>query len=146
MWRGALLLLTAIAAHHEPASGGDADVMRLLDGTVWIDIGLGRDVATLTPRQIAELRRCKDPTMAFQKEAGRWVQSFYAGIEMRTLYSSAALKNDSAGKTVLFYAADTRIPAETLHLAGNVLVEQTRGFRPRTFLKCNQPEPPPRKH
>ena len=77
--------------------------------------------------------------MVLQKSGRAWTQSFYAGLEMRTVYSSATLKKDDAGATVLFYNASHREPAETLQLTrdGEVLVEKTRGFRPRTFLKCN---------
>jgi hypothetical protein len=135
----ALALLAAAAAQGENISGPDADMVRLLDHTVWIDVGPGRSLKTLTPQQTAELQKCKEPTMVLQKSGGAWTQSFYAGLEMRTVYSSATLKKDDAGATVLFYVAGHREPAETLQLTpnGEVLVEQTRGFRPRTFLKCN---------
>jgi|KBSMisStandDraft_5_1062788.scaffolds.fasta_scaffold333806_2 hypothetical protein len=138
----ALALLAAVAAHDENTSGPDADMIRLLDRTVWIDIGPGRKLKTLTPQQIAELRTCKEPTMILQKNGGAWTQSFYAGVEMRTVYSSATLKTEAAGTTILFYSAGHSAPTETLRLTprGDVLVEQTRGFRPRTFLKCNPPK------
>jgi hypothetical protein len=86
--------------------------------------------------------------MAFQKEGSGWVQSFYAGIEMRTVYPSAVLKNDAPAKTVLFYTAGSATPAETLRIneAGDGLVEQARGFRPHTFLKCSPPKAAPRKN
>jgi hypothetical protein len=135
----ALALLAAVAAQGENVSRPDADMVRLLDRTVWIDVGPGRSLKTLTPQQTAELQKCKQPTMVLQKNGGAWTQSFYAGLEMRTVYSSATLKKDDAGATVLLYNAGHREPAETLQLTpnGEALVEQTRGFRPRTFLKCN---------
>lgn len=85
--------------------------------------------------------------MAFQKSAGGWVQLFYPGIEMRTVYASAEIRKEGATRTILFYGADNRTPAEVLHVApaNDSMVEQTRGFRPRTFLKCNLPEAAPRK-
>src|SRR6476469_3915614 len=135
----ALALLAAVAAHGENISSPDADIVRLLDRTVWIDIGPGRKLKTLTPHQISQLKKCKEPTMVLQKSGGAWTQSFYAGLEMRTVYSSATLKTEAAGTTVLFYTAGRREPTETLRIEpnGEVLIEQTRGFRPRTFLKCN---------
>ena len=144
----ALALLAIVAADEKPVSGTGAELVHLLEGTVWIDIGLGRNIGSLTPKQIAELRRCKEPTMAFEKTGEGWTQSFYAGIEMRTVYSSAVLKKDRSGKTVLLYVAGHASPAETLRITpdGDAMLEQTRGFRPRTFLKCRQPEPAPRKH
>jgi hypothetical protein len=80
--------------------------------------------------------------MAFQLSSGSWVQSFYAGIEVRTTYSSATIKSDSVGSTVLFYTAGHSEPAETLHVTrrGDVLVEQTHGFRAHTFLRCAEPK------
>src|SRR3954466_3040478 len=138
----ALALLAAMAAHGENISAPDADIVRLLDRTVWIDIGPGRNLKTLTPQQIAELRKCKEPTMVLQKNGSAWTQPIYAGLEMRTVYSSATLKTEAAGRTILFYSAGHDAPTETLRLtpSGEVLIEQTRGFRPRTFLKCNAPE------
>lgn len=141
-----LLIAAAVTPMHHVASVDD--LVRLLDRTVWIDIGLGRKFATLTPRQVAELKRCKEPTMAFQKAERGWVQSFYAGIEMRTVYSAAVLKNESAGSTILLYVEARALPVETLSIAktGDVLVEQTQGFRPHTFLKCSPAEPARPKH
>ena len=143
----ALALLTAMAAHEKSVPGTGAELVRLLDGTVWIDIGLGRSLANLTPKQIAELKRCKEPTMAFEKTGEGWVQSFYAGIEMRTVYASAVLRNRAGGKTVLFYTAGNATPAEVLHFtkAADAMIEQTRGFRPHSFLKCSPLKPAPRK-
>ena len=82
--------------------------------------------------------------MALQKSDGGWVQSFYAGIEMRTTYSLADMKTDPGGTTVLFYMPGHPKPAEILRIArsGDALIEQTRGFRPRTFLKCDPPKAP----
>jgi hypothetical protein len=148
MWREALFLLAAAATSIYQMPTSDADLVSLLDRTVWIDIGLGRKLANLTPGQIAELKRCKEPTMALEKSGGVWMQSFYAGIEIRTIYTSAVLKSDSAGETVLFYSAGKPTPAEILHISHNedVAVEQTRGFRPRIFLKCSPPKAAGRKH
>jgi hypothetical protein len=126
--------------------GSDAACHASARQTVWIDIGLGRDVAMLTPKQIADLRRCKEPTMAFQREEDGWVLSFYSGIEMRTVYASAMLKTELGRKIVLFYTAGRGTPAETLVLHDDAAVEQTRGFRPRTFLKCKLRELVPRRH
>ena len=136
-----LALVTAAAVQNQANSASLARWARLLDRSVWIDIGLGRKLNALTAKQVLELRKCHEPTMAFQRSGGTWVQSFYAGIEMRTIYASVIAKTDSAGTTVLFYTAGNREPAETLRIAqsGDVLVEQTRGFRPHTFLKCDPP-------
>src|SRR3954452_17809926 len=103
MWREALLLLTAAMRAVDHTAGSHAAAGCLLDRTAWIDIGLGRSLASLTPGEIAELRRCKVPTMALEKSGGGWTQSFYAGLEMRTVYSSAVLMSESVGKVVLFY-------------------------------------------
>ncbi len=140
--------LTAAAAQAQTGSKSDAPLRQLLDRTVWIDIGLGRDLNRLTPKQITDLKRCREPTMAFQLSDGLWTQSFYAGIEMRTVYSSATRKTDLTGTTVLFYIAGHSEPAETLRIArsGDVLVEQTHGFRPHTFLKCDPPHANPVKN
>ena len=140
-----LILLTILAAATAQAQTGltsEAQLRQLLDRTVWIDIGLGRSLKTLTPKQITDLRKCREPTMALQKSGAAWVQSFYAGIEMRTRYSSANVKTGLAGTTVLFYVSGHPEPAETLRIApsGDVLMEQTRGFRPHTFLKCAPPK------
>lgn len=148
MWREALLLLAAAASPAGQTAVSDAALLRLLDRTVWIDIGLGRSFPKLTARQIAELKRCKEPTMAFEKSNGVWSQSFYAGLEMRTVYSSAVLKSDALGKVVLFYTPGRGAPVETLRVAktGDLLIEQTQGFRPRTFLKCTPPKAARHKH
>src|SRR5690242_15472318 len=139
MWQEALLLLAAAATPVDQPARSDAALVRLLDRTVWIDIGLGRSLAGLTPGEIADLKRCKVPTMAFERSSGAWTQSFYAGLEMQTVYSSAVLRSDSVGTVVLFYTAGRAAPVETLHIAktGDLLVEQTQGFRPHTFLKCS---------
>jgi hypothetical protein len=148
MWREALLLLTAAMTPVDHTAGSDAAAVRLLDRTAWIDIGLGRSLASLTPGEIAELKRCKVPTMAFEKSGGGWTQSFYAGVEMRTVYSFAVLRSESVGKVVLFYTVGRAAPVEMLRIAktGDLLVEQTQGFRPRTFLKCSPPKAARRKH
>lgn len=137
-----LALVTAAAVQNQTNSANPASWARLLDRSVWIDIGLGRKLNALTPKQLVELRKCHEPTMAFQRSGRTWVQSFYAGIETRTIYASVTAEPDSAGTTVLFYTAGNREPTETLRIArmGDVLVEQTRGFRPRTFLKCDPPK------
>ncbi|HEX3945645.1 MAG TPA: hypothetical protein VHW69_16320 [Rhizomicrobium sp.] len=142
-----LALVTAVAVQNQTNSASPASWARFLDRSVWIDIGLGRKLNALTPKQVVELRKCQEPTMAFQQSGGTWVQSFYAGIEMRTTYSSATTKFDPAGSTVLFYMAGHSEPAETLHVAqsGDVLVEQTRGFRAHAFLKCVERKEAPSK-
>jgi len=145
MWRVALLLFIATAIPVDRSFGSDSDLVRLLDRTAWTDIGPGRQLGSLTSTQVAELKRCKQPTMAFQKTGRSWVQSFYAGIEMRTVYVSVALKEDGAAKTAVFYidVAGKPTPSETLHIdeTGDVLVEQTPGFRSHTFVKCHPPKP-----
>jgi hypothetical protein len=147
MLASALALAIATAQSQSP-SDDSATLTRLLDRTAWIDIGLGRDLKTLTPKQIGDLRTCREPTMAFQLSDGSWAQLFYAGIETRTVYSSASAKPDLAGTTVLLYMPGRPEPAETLRIvrSGDMLVEQTRGFRPRTFLKCDPPKAAPAKH
>ncbi len=145
MWRGLLLLFMATAIPVDRPFGSDSDLVRLLDRTVWIDIGPGRQLTSLTPRERADLKRCTQPTMAFQKTGRSWVQSFYAGVEMRTVYVSVALKNDGPAKTAVFYidVAGKPTPSEKLRInePGDVLVEQTPGFRAHTFVKCDPPKP-----
>ncbi|HEX3652554.1 MAG TPA: hypothetical protein VHU18_07015 [Rhizomicrobium sp.] len=147
MLASALAALAIATAQSQSASDGSATLSRLLDRTAWIDIGLGRSLNAMTRAQVAELRKCPEATMVLQKSGSTWVQSFYAGLEMRTVYSSATAKPDPAGTTVLLYTPSHREPAETLRIAlsGDVLVEQTRGFRPRTFLKCDPPKAAPAK-
>ena|SRR5581483_9492839 len=144
MWWQAAVLIAAIAA---PAPTSEAKLVRLLDRTIWTDIGAGRDLAKLSAKERAELKRCKTPTMGFRKAGDSWEQSFYAGIEMRTVYSSAVLTSSAAGDTILFYMAGERRPVETVRLSpdGDVLIEQTRGFRPHTLIKCDLPEASPHK-
>jgi hypothetical protein len=139
----ALAALVTAAAQVQSAHDSGATLTRLLDRTAWVDIGLGRTLKSMTGAQIAELRKCPQATMILQKSGGAWVQSFYAGLEMRTVYPSAAVKTGLAGTTIQFYTSGYPGPAETLRVApgGDVLVEQTSGFRPRTFLKCVAPKP-----
>jgi hypothetical protein len=133
------ILLLALVASIAAQTQSDQQLTQLLDRTSWIDIGVGRSLGAMTTKQIVALRMCPEPTMAFQLSRGSWMQSFYAGLEMRTVYKSAVVKSDPAGRIVLFYTAGRADPVETLHLSrsGDVLVERTHGFRPRTFLKCN---------
>jgi hypothetical protein len=117
---------------------GVPNIARLLDRTVWVDIGLGRTLVSISSKQIADLRRCNEPTMSFRKTEAGWVQTFYSGIAMTTTYISAREKQDEAGTTVFLYSLTRRAPAETIHLskAGDVLAQETPGFRLHTFVKC----------
>lgn len=114
------------------------DIGRLLARTVWIDIGVGRTLSSLSPREIARLKRCKEPTMSFEKTHSGWVQTFFPGIAMRTEYASAAVETNGATITIRFFSEGRAAPAETVRLqnGGAVLVQETPGFRPHTFLKC----------
>jgi len=126
-------LLVASAAAAAPA-----DIVSLLHRTVWIDIGMGRTLESLSPKDIAALKRCKEPTMGFERRSDRWVQTFYAGIAMRTEYVTAAAEVNSGMTTIKFFSEGRSAPAETVRLldGNNVLVQETPGFRSHTFLKC----------
>jgi len=147
MWREALILAAAFGTPIDGYPNFSADLSHLLDRTIWVDIGVGRDIASLSPQERTTLKRCTEPTMGFRYVGNAWEQSFYAGIETRTAYTSAVVTNRAAGKTIAFYMAGSRAPAETIRLStdGDVLIEQTPGFRPHTLLRCNLPEPAPRK-
>ena len=138
-WAAAFLFV-ASAARAE----GAPDIARLLDRTVWVDIGLGRTLVSISAKQIADLRRCKEPTMSFQKRKAGWVQTFYPGMAMTTTYNSAALAENDTATTISFFTSGKRAPTETVHLskAADVLVQETPGFRPHTFVRCELPPSP----
>jgi hypothetical protein len=120
----------------------------LLDRTVWVDIGLGRTLGELSAKEIVSLKACKQASMGFQKTALGLAQTFYAGLALRTEYASARMRPDESGGTVFLFLPGSIRPAETLHLSRDttVLVQQTPGFRPHTYLKCVfPPEKPPQK-
>lgn len=118
------------------AFGASDQVASLLDRTVWIDIGAGRTLGSLSGREHAKLQACHTATIGFQKTAEGWAEVSYTGIEMRTLYASAALQQRGGTGTIRFYLPGRAAPAETVHVSGDVMVEETPGFRPRTLLRC----------
>jgi hypothetical protein len=145
MWQKALLLFAAAQMPIDNYLGSDPALVRLLDRTVWIDIGLGQTLGQLNSREIAALKTCKQPSMGFEITQQAIVQTFYAGVALRTNYASAATQSDRSGTTILLYLRGNSGAAETLHLSegGAVLVQQTPGFRPHTFLKCVFPPEKP---
>ena len=116
----------------------EPNAQKLLDRTVWIDIGIGRTLATMKPKEIAALKRCKEPTLFFEKSGAGLAETLYAGMTMRTEYPHASLTRNGNGTVVLLYSANSSESAETLQLTpdGTVLTQQTRGFRPHTLLRC----------
>jgi len=114
------------------------NIAQLLDRTVWVDIGIGRTLQSLSVKEIAQLKRCKEPTMAFEKTESGWNQIFYPGIAMRTTYVSAAAEANGGSTTIRFLSEGRSAPAETVRLlnGNSVLVQETPGFRSHTFLKC----------
>jgi hypothetical protein len=133
--RHAVLLSSLLMS---PAAAAAADIAHLLDRTVWVDIGIGRTLPSLSAKEIAQLKRCKEPTMAFQKTDSGWVQTFYPGVAMRTAYASVLAETNGSATTIRFFSEGRSAPAETLHLlnGNSVLVQEAPGFRPHTFLKC----------
>lgn len=129
----ALLFAAATAA-----SVQSPDAQKLLDRTVWIDIGIGRTLASLKPKEIAALKRCKEPTLYFEKSGNGLAETLYAGMTMRTEYPRATIAQQASTTTIVLYTLGSSRPAETLQLmkGGAVLVQQTRGFRPHTLLRC----------
>ena len=111
----------------------------LLDRTVWVDIGIGRSLATMSPKEIAALKRCKEPTIYFERSGNGVAETLYAGMTMRSEYPRMSLKQNVGTIKILLYNAGSTQPSETLQLTngGTVLVQQTRGFRRHTFLRCN---------
>ena len=105
---------------------------------MWIDIGIGRTLQSLSPKEIASLERCNEPTMGFERRDGRWVQTFYSGIAMRTEYVSAVAESNAPSISIRFFSEGRSVPAETVRLLNDnkVLVQEAPGFRPHTFLKC----------
>jgi hypothetical protein len=144
MWWVALLLPAAAMTPIDGISGFDPALIRLLDRTVWIDIGVGRTAGQLSPKEMAALKLCKEPSMGFETTTGRIVQTFYAGMALRTDYASASMQSDRPGKTIVLFLPGNPHPAETLHLLkdGSMLVQETPGFRPHTFVKCTFHSPP----
>jgi hypothetical protein len=120
------------------AASMPADVAPLLHRTVWVDIGIGRTLQSLSPKDVAMLKRCREPTMGFETRDGRWVQTFYSGIAMRTEYVRAMAEENSGTTTIRFFSQGRSTPAETVRLLkGNtVLVQEAPGFHPHMFLKC----------
>jgi hypothetical protein len=116
----------------------EPDARALLDRTVWIDIGIGRTLASLRPKEMAALKRCKEPTLYFEKSGDGLAETLYAGMTMRTEYPRVSVTQNAGTTTILVYAGNDPQPAETLQLTngGSVLVQQTRGFRPHTLLRC----------
>jgi hypothetical protein len=115
------------------------DAQKLLDRTVWIDVGIGRTLASLTAKDIATLKRCKAPTLYFEKSGNGVAETLYPGMTMRTEYPRATTAQQAGKTTIVLYSLGSSQPAETLQLTngGTVLVQQTRGFRPHTLLRCN---------
>jgi hypothetical protein len=111
----------------------------LLDRTVWVDIGIGQVLATMRPKEIAALKRCKEPTVYFERSGNGLAETLYAGMTMRSEYPRMSLTQDGGTTTILLYNEGSTQPSETLQLmnSGTVLILQTRGFRPHTLLRCN---------
>ena len=119
-------------------SAAEPNAQKLLDRTVWIDIGIGRTLATMKPKEIAALKRCKEQTLFFEKSGAGLAETLYSGMTMRTEYPHASLTRDGNSTVILLYGANSSQPAETLQLMrdGTALLQQTRGFRPHTLLRC----------
>jgi hypothetical protein len=122
------------------AVSAELNAQKVLDRTVWIDIGIGRTLATMKPKEIAALKRCKEPTLFFEKSGAGLAETLYAGMTMRTEYPRASLTRRGNNNLILLYGAGNSQPAETLQLTpdGTVLTQQTRGFRPHTLLRCGK--------
>ncbi|HEY1963211.1 MAG TPA: hypothetical protein VGG69_12385 [Rhizomicrobium sp.] len=107
-----------------------------------MDIGIGQALATMKPKEIEALKRCKEPTLFFERSGNGLAETLYAGMTMRTEYPRVTLSRQHSITTIQFYAGGSSQAAETLQLVkdGTVLVVQTRGFRSRTFLRCNAPQ------
>ena len=45
------------------AGAAQMDIEHLLHRTVWIDIGIGRTLQSLSAKEVAALKRCKEPSM-----------------------------------------------------------------------------------
>ena len=75
--------------------------------------------------------------MGFLKSGNGIAQTYYSGIALHTEYASAVGKPEKAGTTIFLYSHSGRL-AESLRISKDetVLVQQTPGFRPHTFLKC----------
>lgn len=121
------------------ALANSATANSLLDRTVWVDIGIGQVLAAMNPKQIAALKRCNEPTVYFETSGKGLSETLYAGLTMRSEYPRMSLTQNGGTTTILLYNAGSTQPSETLELTngGTVLVQQTRGFRPRTLLRCN---------
>jgi hypothetical protein len=134
--RAGVFVFAAIAA----ASAGWAapDARELLDRTVWVDIGVGRTLSAMKPKEIVTLRRCKEPTLYFEKTEIGLAETFLAGIAIRTEYIHVSLTRTAGKAIVLLYDGNSSKAAEALQLTNDntVLIQQTRGFRPHTFLRC----------
>ena len=130
------------------ARAGEPEVVSLLDRTVWVDIGIGRNLASLSAKEVTELKACRTATMAFRKTDAGWEQIFYTGIETRTVYAFARLVKNGAEITIRFFTQGRLAPVETVRLLPrqNALVEETPGFRPHTFLQCNFSRPDAKGH
>jgi hypothetical protein len=134
------LLLAAIAAAVGITSARAAEThpQTLLDRTVWIDIGIGRTLATMKPKEMAALKRCKEPTAYFEKMGDGLAETLYAGMSMRTEYPRIAVAPQAGRTNIQLYLAGNSQPGEILQLRndGTVLVQQTRGFRPHILVRC----------
>lgn len=138
--RHSLFLLTLLIS--SAAADAAPDIAQLLDRTVWIDIGIGRTLPSISPKELVQLKQCKEATMAFQKTDSGWVQTFYPGMTMRTAYVSAIAEANGGITTIRFFSAGRSAPAETVRLlnGNNVLVQEAPGFRAHTFVKCAFPD------
>ncbi len=143
MRAAAALSLSILAATHALGWSDRTDYAAIehLDGSVWIDLGVGVAPEDLTPKQLGELKLCKTPSMSFERTPKGLVQTFYAGIAMRTPYSPITTTKD--GNTTILHLHDRASGklVETLRISrdGSFLLQWAVGFRPHTYLRC----PPP---
>jgi hypothetical protein len=146
--RAVLFAVVAILIAIARAFPAEPDAWMLLDRTVWVDIGIGKNPATMSRKAIAALKRCKEPTLYFEKMGKGLAETLYTGMTMRSEYPRMSLTRNVGTIKILLYNAGSTQPTETLQLIsdGAVLVQQTRGFRPRIFLRCDASPPVRKKH
>ena len=137
-----LLALTIGASAATGASDRHQSAIDLLDHTVWSELGLWENPAKLTPRRLAELRACANPSMSFEKTGDGLEQIFYAGIALRTHYSPVKAAESKQGTTISLYSGGNNAHAEILRLGSDraALIQEAPGFRPHAFVRCDFPD------
>ena len=129
----ALLLTAPVCAEELPV-----DSIAQLDRTSWVDIGPGRGVAQLRPKEIAELRRCKTWTMYFRWANSVFQQTFVAGMTMSNTFAKVSASS-IGGETIFILTPTGHVkPTDTLHLSKDEieLTQFSPPFRPHTYLRC----------